>query len=190
MLFYSFVLIKKHIIMKSAIIMTSMVVLSVFFVVACNKTNTTPTVSTTPNTPSNPTTPSCNGGNICFKLDGNQEVYTADWLKIAANSTAPERYRIYVAMNGGANPNIELDVFATVVGTYTVANNKPPLVNDAGFQYFEQNGRNIRGASGTVEITNIDNTNNTISGKFTITGDDNGTTYQITEGNFENVPLK
>lgn len=172
--------------MKSTITITAVAVLGMFFMVACNKTTTTPT----PSSPSTPSTPTCSGGNICFKLDGTLETYTAEWLKIGANNTAPERYRIYVDMNGGANPNIELDVFATVTGTYTVANNNPPVVNDAGFQYFEQNGRNIQGASGTVEITNIDNTNNTISGTFTITGDDNGTTYQITEGNFENVPLK
>ena len=56
--------------------------------------------------------------------------------------------------------------------------------------YFETTGKNIKGTSGTIEVTNIDNTNNTISGTFTVTGDDNGTTYKITEGNFENVPLK
>ena len=166
-------------------LMTTVSVLAIFLAVACNKTTTNPTNPTSPSAPATV----CSGGNICFKLDGAQEVYTADWLKIPANSTSPARYRIYVELNG-STPNIELDVYAAAVGKYTVNNSSPHAANDAAFQYFVSNGKNIEGTSGTVEITSIDNTNNTISGTFTLTGDDNGRTYQITEGNFENIPLK
>lgn len=171
--------------MKYTRLFTAIAVLGIFFAVACNKkddnNNTNPAL-TTP-------TAVCSGGNICFKMDGNSEVYTAEWRKLPAVNGNPERYRVYVEMNG-STPNIEMDMYGTTTGKYTVTSNNPHAANEGDFQYFETSGKNIKGTSGTIEITNIDNTNNTISGTFTVTGDDNGTTYQITEGNFENVPLK
>ena len=168
-------------IMKYLKLFTAVTVLAIFTAVACKKD--------TPEPENKPKTGVCSGGNICFKMDGNSEVYTAEWRKIPANANSPERYRIYVELIG-STPNIEMDMYGTTTGTYTVNSNNPHVANEGDFKYFETTGKNIKGTSGTIEVTNIDNTNNTISGTFTVTGDDNGTTYKITEGNFENVPLK
>ncbi len=169
---------RKHLLIAT----TVFAVLGLFTMVACKKDPPKPTTSTP-----TPTTV-CSGGNLCFKLDGTQETYTAEWRKIPAVGSNPERYRIYWEKSGGSE-NIEIDVYATATGTYNIKNGTPYAVNDAGFQYYK-GSKNIVGQSGTVEITNIDNTNNTITGKFTVTASDGTTTYQVTDGNFEKVPLK
>ena len=167
------------------VFITTLVVSGLFTLVACKKDTTTPG-----NNNNNPTTV-CSGGNLCFKLDGTQETYTAEWRKIPAVGTNPERYRIYWQNTDGSR-NIEIDVYATATGIYNVKNGSY-AANDAGFQHYHNGGKDIRGVSGTVEITEIDNTNNTISGKFTVSAIDNNNSdapHEITEGNFEKVPLK
>lgn len=152
---------------------------------ACKKTTTTTPTQTTPAAQT-----ACNGMNLCFKMDGTEESHDAKWLKIGANATNPDRYRIYWEEGtGNSYKNIELDVFASATGTYNVNNNSPHVANDASFQYFSAGGTNIEGTSGTVTITSIDNNNNTISGTFTITATDGSNTIEITDGNFVNVPL-
>ncbi|HEY9177133.1 MAG TPA: DUF6252 family protein [Flavipsychrobacter sp.] len=168
------------------ILTTVIAVLGLFTVVACKKDTTTPGNNNNNNN-NNPTTV-CSGGNLCFKLDGTQETYTAEWRKIPAVGSNPERYRIYWQNTDGSR-NIEMDVYATATGTYNIKSSSPYAANDAAFQYY-MGTKNVVGQSGTVEITGIDNTNNTISGKFTVTASDGSATYQVTEGNFENVPLK
>ena len=163
---------RKHLL----IVATTLVVLGLFTIVACNKTTTKPAT---------PAPTACNGALMCFKLDGTDMTYSTDvvWKKIAAAGTNPERYRI----------NIEIDFYATAKGTYNIKNGNPYAVNDAAFQLWQSSGMYLAGVSGTVEITNIDNTNNTISGKFTVATEDknnSNATHQVTEGNFVNVPFK
>lgn len=168
-------------------IVTVLLASAVCLVAACNKTTTTPPTTT-------PTATACNGKLLCYKLDGTTASHdSVVWRKIAASGSNPERYRIYWEAAGGAS-NIEIDVYATTTGTYNIKNGSAYAVNDASFQYYFQSGAKImEGVSGTVEITSIDNTKNTITGKFTVTAQDtkNGnSTHQFTEGNFVNVPFK
>lgn len=165
---------------------TLIIVLGICLVVACKKTTTTPPATTTP------TPTACNGKTLCFKLDGTEESHDGEWRKIAANGTSPARYRIYWEEGTGTTyKNIEMDVYASSTGTYNIKNSGPYAANDAAFQYFIANGnKNIQGQTGTITISAIDNTNNTISGTFTVTASDGTTTYQVTEGNFVKAPLK
>ncbi|MBS1773628.1 MAG: hypothetical protein JST82_12280 [Bacteroidetes bacterium] len=158
-------------------LLTSILVVAVFSMVACKKSNTT--TSTTPTTP----TTACNGMNLCFSLDGTSESHNASWKVLT------DRYRIYWEESSGTNyNNIEMDIYATAVGKYTVVAN--PKSGQAGFQYYKKAGsveKNIQGESGTVEITKIDGTK--ITGTFTVTAKDAaGTAYQVTDGNFVAVP--
>lgn len=156
------------------------VLLSILFlsigVYSCSKKDKTTTTTPTP------AATACNGKNFCMKMDGTQITQDAKWKLIT------DRYRIYWEEGSGNNyKNIELDIYATAVGTYPI--NANPTAGNAGFQYYIKDNatvKNIQGESGTVEITSI--ANDKISGKFTITAKDGGTTYQITEGNFVNVP--
>ncbi len=122
----------------------------------------------------------CNGMNLCFKMDGTQESHNATW-KVLSN-----RNRIYWEDAGTPYKNIEIDFYGTTTGTYQISAN--PSSGQAGFQYFigGSNGKNIQGQSGTLEVTSINGTQ--ISGTFTVTASDGSTTYQITDGNFVNVP--
>lgn len=159
------------------------VLLSTFTFTACKKDETPDPTPTTPT--------ACNGKNLCFKIDGTEENYDAQWTDIPAVGSNPARYRIlWEEGSGNTYKNIEMDIYGNAVGTYTVTSTNPHAANDGGFQYFTaSDNKNIQGQSGTIEITSINN--NTLTGKFTITATDgNGTTYQITEGNFVNVPKK
>lgn len=161
-------------------------ILAASTLVACKKDPTTPNNNT-------PQATACDGKKLCFKLDGAQESYDdVVWRKIPANGSTPERYRIlWETGSGTAYKNIEIDVYATATGTYNIKAGTPYAANDAAFQYYIANpAKNMVGQTGTVTISAIDNTNNTISGSFKVTAMDNGTNYEITEGNFVNVPLK
>ncbi len=165
------------------VLTTALAVIGLFTVVACKKSTTTPNNNNNNNNNNN--SGACSGGNLCFKLDGTQETYTAEWRKITGS--AP-RYRVYWENTNGSQ-NIEIDVYGDAVGTYTVKETGH-AAGDAEFQRWENGGKNIAGISGTIEITAIDNT---ISGKFTLSGIDKNNSnapHEITEGNFEKVPLK
>lgn len=164
------------------VLTTALAVIGLFTLVACNKDKTDP------NNNNNNNNSACSGGNLCFKLDGTQETYTSEWMKL---TTTPTRYRIYWE-SADQKQNIEIDMYGTVVGVYNVKETGH-AAGDAGFQKWENGGKYIAGTSGTIEITAIDNTNNTISGKFTVSGIDKNNSnapHEITEGNFEKVPLK
>ncbi len=156
---------------------TTIIVAGIFTIVACKKDNkTNPANNTT-------TTTACNGMNLCFNMDGTSESHNATW-KVLTN-----RYRVYWEETSGSNyKNIELDIYGTATGSYTISSN--PSAGQAGFQYYIKDGsttKNIQGQSGTVELTNIGT--NDITGKFTITAkDDAGKTYEVKEGNFVAVP--
>lgn len=155
---------------------TAIAVIAIFTTVACKKDKNT-------TTPSNTTSTACNGMNLCFKMDGTSESHNATWKVLTG------RYRVYWEETSGSNyKNIELDIYGTTTGSYTISSN--PTAGQAGFQYYIKDGsttKNIQGQSGTVELTNIGT--NDITGKFTITAkDDAGKTYEITEGNFVAVP--
>ena len=130
----------------------------------------------------------CNGKTLCFKLNGTEESYDAQWRLIPASGSNAERYRVEYATN---TISLEIDMYSPKVGTFQVADKSQYNSGDAAFQHFTNaNNVNIEGQSGTVEITNMDN--NTLTGKFTVTGKDvkTGVTYEITEGNFVAVPKK
>lgn len=176
--------------MKYTRLVTVLAVLGLFTAVACKKNDPDPAPQGNNNT--SPVT-ACNGMKLCFKQDGTEESYDAvDWRQIAANSTAPARYRIYWEDGSGTSyQNIELDVYASSEGTYNVNANKPHVAGGAAFARFNAaTGAEIVGQSGTVTITSIDNANNTITGTFTITASDGTNTYEYTDGNFVGVPLK
>ncbi len=161
---------------KLTSIITGISVICIFAMVACKKSNTTATTPTT--------TAACNGMNLCFKLDGTAESHNGTW-KVLSN-----RYRVYWEETSGSNyKNIELDIYGSTTGTYTISSS-PSSAGQAGFQYYIKDGsttKNIQGQSGTVELTSIGA--NDITGKFTVTAkDDAGKTYEITEGNFVAVP--
>ncbi len=164
----------KTLVMKKYILITLALVVTVTLG-ACKKNDPAPTT----NNNNSPT--ACNGMNLCFKLDGTDESHNATWKVINNN-----RNRIFWEEgSGNSYKNIEIDVYGTTTGTYNISSN--PGSGDAGFQYFIANGnKNIQGQSGTVEITAINGTK--ISGKFTVTASDSSTTYQITDGNFVEVP--
>lgn len=129
---------------------------------------------------SNNNNTACNGMNLCFKIDGTQESHNATWKVLT------DRNRIYWEDAGTPYKNIEIDFYGTTTGTYQISAN--PTTGQAGFQYFigGTGGKNIQGQSGTLEVTSISGTQ--ITGTFTVTASDGSTTYQITEGNFVNVP--
>lgn len=162
---------------KLTSLITAIAVIITFSIVACKKKSTT----TTPT--NNTTTTACNGKNLCFKLDGTEQSHNGTW-KVLSN-----RYRVYWEETSGSNyKNIELDIYGTTTGKYTVAAN--PTTGQAGFQYYIKDGsgeKNIQGQSGTVELTGIGS--NDITGKFAISAKDaSGKSYEITEGNFIAVP--
>ena len=173
--------------MKGLTQLISVVVLTgMLTILACKKETKDPANSGTNNTSA------CNGKMMCFKLDGILETFdSVVCKKIAANGTSPERYRIaWETNNAGGYSNIEIDVYAMNAGTYNVKSG-PYIANDAAFQYYIQGGKkDIQGRSGTVTITTIDNANKTISGTFTVKAEDKGTTHDITEGNFVNIPMQ
>ena len=153
-------------------------ILLISLATSCKKKN-----SGNNNTNNNTVTPTaCNGMNLCFKMNGTGESHDAVW-KLQGSY-----YRIYWEQGSGSNfENIELDIYGTTPGTYTVS--AYPTAGLAGFQYFINDYGNvkiIKGQSGTVEITGINGSE--ISGTFTITASDGSTTYEITEGNFIAVP--
>jgi hypothetical protein len=115
-------------------------------------------------------------------MDGTDVSKNATWKVISG--TAP-RNRIYWEDN--ATGNIEIDVYGSATGTYNIK--EKPGTGEAGFQYLIKDAsgsRNIQGVSGTIEVTSM--ANDKITGKFTVTASDGSKTYQITDGNFVNVP--
>jgi len=162
--------------------MKKLLFLSLVFVVMCSAISCKKKNSSN-NTNNNTVTPTaCNGMNMCFKMNGSEESHDAMW-KLQGSY-----YRIYWEQGSGNNfENIELDIYGTAPGTYTVS--AYPTSGLAGFQYFINDYGNvkiIKGQSGTVEITAINGSE--ISGTFTITASDGSTTYEITEGKFIAVP--
>ena len=162
--------------MKSLIRYTIIITL-LAFVGACKKD------STTPSNPTTPTATACNGMTLCFKMDGTDVSKNATWKVISG--TAP-RNRIYWEDNSTGS-NIEIDVYGSTTGTYAIKAN--PASGEAGFQYYLKDAygtKNIQGQSGTLEVTSV--ANDKMTGTFTVTASDGSKTYQITDGNFVNVP--
>lgn len=160
---------------------TIIATLGLFILVGCNKTTTTPNNNNNNNTPT-----ACNGKTLCFKFDGTAESYDATWRVISVPPAA-DRNRIY--WEGSNGDNIEIDIYANATGTYNIKDGNPYAAGDAAFQYYKPSaGKILYGKSGTITITEINTTNNTISGNFTVTAGDGTNSHQITEGNFVNVP--
>ena len=128
----------------------------------------------------------CNGKSLCMKIDGVQFSEDAKWTVIPGG----RRRILWENGTGAAYQNIEMDIYDTVstTGSFTVSDN--PGAGQAGFQYYTQSPlKNIQGVSGTVTLTST--ANNMLTGTFVITAkDQTGSTVQITDGNFVNVPKK
>jgi len=159
--------------MKTILCTSALTLAVMLLAIGCKKDETTQA------TPSAQT--ACNGKNLCMKIDGKTLEQDAKWKTINSGRTRI----LWEEGSGTTYKNIELDIYGTAKGTYTVSAN--PTSGQAGFQYYENTGMNLEGQSGTVEVTSTDN--NTYTGTFTITTkDQNGNTVEITEGNFVKVP--
>lgn len=156
--------------MKQTILLFGM---SLFLFSACKKKDSS---STTPTS-----TDPCKGKNLCFKLDGTQMSQDAKWIVIRSTTF---RIRVYWEEGTGSTyKNIEIDIYGDSLGTYSF--NSAPKAGQAGFQYYENGGKNISAVSGTIKLTKNDGKN--ISATFELDGKDGSTTYKITEGNIVNV---
>lgn len=147
------------------------------FSAACKKDDPAPA------TPTPAPATACNGKSLCFKMDGTEVSKDAKLREINVNNVV--RNRVYWE-DAATGSNIEIDIYGTTTGTYTIA--ASPATGQAGFQYYlKENGttKNIQGSSGSINVTAL--ANGTISGTFTATASDGTKTYQITDGNFVNV---
>lgn len=125
------------------------------------------------------TTACSSGNNFCFKLDGTLIEGNAIFREIN-----PTRLRVQWETNtGGTYKNVEIDIYASATGTYSV--DTTYSANTAALQYYD--GEGFYGTTGEVKVNNLSATS--ISGTFKGTVTDNqGNSKQITEGNFASVP--
>jgi hypothetical protein len=132
-----------------------------------------------------------NGGPIVFKADFSGSTWNATTAQALIGGN-------YITISG-VKPNGEgfgLLVEASAVGTYP-ANTNILAFTPAGseFGYWSTNFDNPEEDTGSITITNINTTNNTISGTFSFKGywSDTTTTsilpVQFSSGVFENIPF-
>lgn len=156
---------------KAALVMA----ITLITVIACKKeegtTNNTSTAS---------------GANLSFKLDGSPVSVTAKWKQITG---PPSRWRITWEETGsGTYKNIEIDLYNSTPGSFKIKSS-PSAMDEAGFQYYLQNGAsalNYQGDTGTVTLASF--TNNKMTGSFSGTVKESGVSHSITEGKFTDVP--
>lgn len=155
---------KKHFIILSAILLTIS-----FTNYSCKKNND-----------------GCDGGNLCFTINGVDVTVTAERINLPNN-----RYRIYWEEGSGNNyKNIEIDIYGNTVAEYNITDNAG-TAGDAGFQYFiNDNGSstNYQGTSGTLNLTSVDN--DEWSGTFSGTVTDGSSSFSLEDGKFSGVPLQ
>lgn len=90
------------------------------------------------------------------------------------------RYRVYWTTGTGNDyEQVELDIYGSAVGTYTISNSGAN--GTADFEYYHATNGVEEGASGTLEVTTWDPTGVGLTGTVTVTTD-NGT--EVTSGNF------
>lgn len=156
----------------------------IFLVSACSKPQQprTPAIA-----PAGEEVKICNGKNFCYLKDDVAWGFNAKWRRIPASFSTPERIRIYHEENQGMF-QVEIDVYSTTPGFFGVTNDKPAS-GDATFTYFEGQLR-LKAMSGLVEITDINEEDNTLTGSFYATAERNDTLYKFTEGNMVNVTMK
>ncbi len=116
-----------------------------------------------------------------FKVNIDGTLYTADESQAAIG----EGLISVAGMRGNDGEMVTIIVNATTIGTYTEEAIMVYYENDA-----DENGyNNFLENPGTVTISEINTTNNTISGTFSFTGvNDAGDEKVFTNGVFENVP--
>lgn len=115
-------------------------------------------------------------------LGGTQKSQNARWKVINGSKACNCIY--WEGDVGAAYKNIEIDIYGDTTGTYTFS--LDPVPGQAGFQYFEANGRAIEGSKGTLKLSANDGS--ALSGTFNLQGrDSKGTIYDIKEGSFVKV---
>lgn len=128
----------------------------------------------------------CSGGNLCFTVDGNDVAVTAVRKNLPNN-----RYRLLWQEGSGNNyKNVEIDIYGNTTGAYTFTTNAG-TAGDAGFQYFINNSgtvTNYEGTSGTLNLTSV--SGDKWSGNFSGTVTNGTSSFQLTDGQFNDVPLE
>jgi|GEM_PF-3306974 len=154
---------------------------------ACNKTTTTPT---TPTSPTNNT--GCGDGMICFKLDGNSISAAGGGYELADTN-------LFVKYEDNT-VQLSIDVFGKTTGNYNVTDARKQ--GNGRIYYFPEankpTGPMYMAETGSMNITEYDATNKTLSGTFSATlylYDDTGMTFTktdslvITEGTFTKIKV-
>lgn len=120
------------------------------------------------------TNPCGSGVEFCMSFGGTTKSGDADLTDLTG------RYRIYWTTGAGNDyEQVELDIYGSTVGTYTIASSGAN--GTADFEYYHATNGVEEGASGTLEVTTWDPTGVGLTGTFTVTTD-KGT--EVTSGNF------
>ena len=170
-------------------------ILSIFFFTSCDNEPVDPVLASQLNNPTN-------GGGTGSGGAGSTGLFVADfggqtWV---ANSTEAIMYSNSINIGGLKTSNGQTFAFAlngNTVGTYDSTSNLiafDPNNNSNGYVYWAVNPTNPSVSAGTVNITNIDAVNKTISGTFSFTGYwsdlnvSNVAPISFTNGVFTNIP--
>lgn len=129
----------------------------------------------------------CNGMNFCYIKDDIARGFNAKWRKIPASPGSAEKIHIYYEENRGMF-QVEIDVYSVRPGFFGITAERPGE-GDATFTYFD-GPLKLKAGTGLVEITDINEEDNTLTGSFYATAVKNDTSYKFTEGNMVNVPMK
>jgi len=127
-------------------------------------------------------TASCNGGNLCFTIEGNTVTVQA------VRKTLPDnRNRLYWEEGSGNNyRNIEIDIYGTGEGDYAFSSQGS--AGSATFQYYVNNNGsavNTQGVSGTLRL--ITAGSGGWSGTFSGTVNDGTAGLELSNGSFNDV---
>ncbi len=124
----------------------------------------------------------CEGGNLCFNLNGTEVSVTA-----VGKSLPNNRNRLYWETGSGNNyRNVEIDIYGDSEGTYTIKEDAGTN-GDAAFQYFINEGGstvNHVGISGALTLTSV---SGGWSGTFSGSVTDGTQNLPLTDGKFSDV---
>lgn len=157
---------------------------SLFLLQSCDKTGKPPTAVIAP---VGEEVKVCNGMNFCYIKDDVARGFNAKWRRIPASPGSAEKIHIYYEENQGIF-QVEIDVYSVSPGFFGVTADRPAQ-GDATFTYFD-GPLKLKAGAGMVEITDINEEDNTLTGSFYATAVKNDTAYKFTEGNMVNVPMK
>lgn len=128
----------------------------------------------------------CDGGNLCFTVNGKDVVGTA-----VRKSLPNNRYRLYWQDTlSSTTQTVEIDIYGNTVAEYNITDN-PGTAGDVGFQYYENDGTGqvyYHGTSGKLDLSSVDTDKWTGTFEGTVT---NGTaSFPLKNGKFFQVPLE